>query len=48
MDIYYERQTELQNYLNDNMIEDTEHIRAIADIFDIEYIEETKYWIINE
>ena len=50
MDRYYERQTELQSYLNDNMVEDTEHIKAIAEMFDIYFIDngETHGWQISE
>ena len=50
MDRYYERQTELQSYLNDNMVEDTEHIKAIAEMFDIFFIDDGKThgWQISE
>jgi hypothetical protein len=50
MDGYYERQAELQSYLNDNMIDDTEHIKAIAEMFDIYFIDdgETHGWQIGE
>jgi hypothetical protein len=42
MDKYYEIQTKLQSYLNDNMVEETEHIKAIAEIFDIYFIDDEK------
>ena len=48
MDRYTERQTELLSFLNDNDITPAWDINRIAEIFDIEYIEETGWWVIDE
>ena len=50
MDKYYERQTDLMCYLNDNMVEETELIADISDIFEIQFIDDgVKHgWYITE
>jgi len=50
MDRYYERQTEILCYLNDNMVEPTEHTKGIAEVFDIEFVDtdETHGWVLTE
>lgn len=50
MDRYYERQTELLCYLNDNMVEPTEHYIGIAELFDIEFADtdEQHGWILSQ
>ena len=48
MDKYTERQTELLTFLNDNEIPSNRDIERIANIFDIEYVVETGWWVIDE
>ena len=50
MDRYYEIQTELLCYLNDNMVEPTKHVKGIVKLFDIEFVdtEETHGWVLSE
>ena len=50
MDRYHERQTELLCYFNDNMVEATEHIKGITELFDIEFVDtdETHGWVLKE
>lgn len=37
---YYELQTDIMCYLNDNMVEDTEIINGIAEMFDLQFIDD--------
>ena len=48
MDKYTERQTELLMFLNDNEIPNNRDIERIAEIFDIEYVVETGWWLSDE
>lgn len=50
MNKYYERQTELLCYLNDNMVQPTEHTKSIAEIFDITFIDsdDMQGWVLIE
>lgn len=49
MNEFFERQTDLLLYLNDNMLEPDEHLSEIADIFDIVFVDtdEEYGWIIK-
>ncbi|KKN74630.1 hypothetical protein LCGC14_0388320 [marine sediment metagenome] len=35
---------EIKNYLNDNMVEPTEHLEAVMRILNIEFINEEEGW----
>ncbi len=48
MDKYTERQTELLTFLNDNDVTPIADIDRIAEIFNIEYVPETGWWLIDE
>ncbi len=48
MDKFEEKQTDLMSYLNDIEVEPTPTILSIAEIFDVEFIKETGWWLKEE